>query len=85
MATQTISTGGSFLSSFGKTTPRLYITAETDTIQEFDQITLKHWRDEGFDVIYLPFGQGGKAYRKELEAIKDNMSLSNSFGMIGTF
>jgi len=85
MATQTISTGGSFLSSFGTTTPRLYITAETDTIQEFDQITLKHWRDEGFDVIYLPFGQGGKAYTKELEAIKNNMSLSNSFGMIGTF
>ena len=84
MATQTISTGGGFLTSFGMTTPRLYITAETDTIQEFDQITLKHWRDEGFDVIYVPFGRGGKAYTKELEAIKDSMGLGDSFGIIGT-
>ena len=83
MAVQTLTTGNSFLTSFNTTTPRLYITAETDTIEEFDQITLKHWREEGFDVIYLPFGQGGKAYVKELEGIKDSLRLGDSFGVVG--
>lgn len=83
MAVQTLTTGNGFLTSFNTTTPRLYITAETDTIEEFDQITLKHWREEGFDVIYLPFGKGGKAYVKELERIKDSLSLGDNFGIVG--
>jgi hypothetical protein len=83
MAVQTLTTGDGFLTSFNATTPRLYITAETDTIDEFDQIMLKHWREEGFDVIYLPFGRGGKAYVKELEGIKDSLSLGDSFGVVG--
>jgi len=83
MAVQTLTSGDGFLTSFNATTPRLYITAETDTIEEFDQITLKHWREEGFDVIYLPFGRGGKAYVKELEGIKDSLSLGDSFGFVG--
>lgn len=83
MVLQTLTSGNGFLTSFNTTIPRLYITAETDTVEEFDQITLKHWRDEGFDVIYLPYGNGGKAYVKELESIKDSMSLGDSFGIIG--
>lgn len=83
MAVQTLTTGNGFLTSFNTTIPRLYVTAETDTIEEFDQITLKRWREEGFDVIYLPFGRGGKAYVKELEGIKDSLSLGDSFGVVG--
>jgi hypothetical protein len=83
MVLQTLTSGNGFLTSFNTTIPRLYITAETDTVGEFDQITLKHWRDEGFDVIYLPYGNGGKAYVKELESIKDSISLGDSFGIIG--
>ena len=84
MVVQTLTTGDGFLTAFNTTAPRLYITAETDTIEDFDQITLKHWREEGFDVIYLPFGRGGKAYVKELEGIKDSLSLGDSFGFVGT-
>jgi hypothetical protein len=83
MAVNTGIAGNNFLTSFNTTIPKLYITAETDHVSEFDQITLKHWRDEGFDVSYIPMGKGGKAYAEELKAIPNSLPLGEYFGVIG--
>lgn len=80
MATLKVHGGGAFL-NWRATTPRLYITAESD---EFDDLTLQAWRDEGFDVQYLPFGAGGKGYVKTLHSLKDNLGVGGTFAIVGT-
>jgi hypothetical protein len=81
MPVQTLTSGNGFLTSFNTTTPRLYITAEVDTEPEFDQITLRQWRDEGFDVTFLPFSTG-HGYINELKSLSRNMGIGDNFGVI---
>lgn len=73
-----------FLSSdFPKSSPKLYITAESD---EFDLLTLGEWRDEGFDVDYIPMGDGGNEYRVKLGSLsRTNLGPCETFGIIGSF
>ena len=84
MAVNTGIAGNNFLTSFNTTVPKLFITAETDNASEFDQITLKHWREEGFDVTYIPMGRGGKAYQEQLKNIPNSLPLGEYFGIVGT-
>jgi hypothetical protein len=79
---QTLSAGNGFLTSFNTTTPRIYITAETDTAADFDQITLRQWREEGFDVTYLPYGNGGRGYTTDLQNLSRSMGIGDNFGVI---
>ncbi|KAF1987666.1 dienelactone hydrolase-like protein [Aulographum hederae CBS 113979] len=62
--------------------PRLYITAEVDTVAEFDQVTLRHWQAEGFDVTFLPFSQAGQAYRNQLKELGKNLHLGEYFAIV---
>lgn len=71
---------GNSLVSFSHPTPRMYITAEDE---EFDQETLKAWRDEGFEVAYIPMGQGGKGYVNTLQHLGDKCSVGEGFGIVG--
>ena len=70
-----------FLSSgFPRAKPKLYITAESD---DFDELTLAEWRDEGFDVEYLPMGDANK-YRGKLRSLsKKKMAPCETFGIVG--
>lgn len=63
--------GTGFL-SFNSLPPRLLITSEDD---EFDQTTLQHWKDEGYDVTYLPVGEGGKPYIQALKSVPDELGV----------
>ncbi|KAF2405481.1 NTF2-like protein [Trichodelitschia bisporula] len=82
MAVQTLTTGDNFFTSFNTSVPRLFITAETDTEEEFDQVTLEQWRAEGFRVTYLPYGKGSRGYVQDLESIGRNLSLGDSFAVV---
>jgi hypothetical protein len=81
-AIQTLMTGNGFLTSFNTVSPKLYITAETDTIADFDQVILSKWRDEGFDITYLAYGKGGPGYTRELQAIGRSMGVGDTFGIV---
>lgn len=85
MAVQTKADGGRFLSfdSIPRSPPRLYVTAETDKVEDFDQSTLEQWRNEGYDVVYVPFNGGGSSYRKVLDGLSDNMELGGSYAIVG--
>jgi hypothetical protein len=63
------SSGTGFL-SFNSLPPRLIVTSED---KEFDETTLQHWRDEGFDVTYLPMDEGGKPYVQALKSVPDEL------------
>ncbi|KAK6953784.1 hypothetical protein Daesc_003746 [Daldinia eschscholtzii] len=70
-----------FLSSdFPHSAPKLYITAESD---EFDLVTLSEWKDEGFNVEYIPMGDGGNEYRMKLESLsRTNLGPCETYGII---
>jgi len=61
--------GSGFL-SFNSLPPRLIVTAEDD---EFDETSIEHWQEEGYDVTYLPMGEGGKPYVQSLKAVTDEL------------
>ncbi|KAL8836233.1 MAG: hypothetical protein Q9170_003010 [Blastenia crenularia] len=53
--------------------PLVVVTAEDP---DFDPITLQHWRDEGFEVSYLPFTASRKAYIQQLHHLADPLELA---------
>ncbi|KAL7781561.1 hypothetical protein V8C37DRAFT_398153 [Trichoderma ceciliae] len=60
--------------------PKLYLTAESD---EFDAVTLAEWQAEGFDVQYLPMGNGGDEYLQMLRGLRGNQtSCFETFGIV---
>src|SRR4051812_9034792 len=81
-AINTLTSGNGFLTSFNSTTPILYITAETDSTADFDQVTLQKWRNEGFDITYLPYGTGGPSYTRTLQGLSRSMSVGAKFGIV---
>ncbi|KAK5039096.1 hypothetical protein LTR16_011842, partial [Cryomyces antarcticus] len=68
-ATQLFADGKGFLSTLDShAPPKLYITGETGEDEAFDQLTLRQWVDEGFDVTYLHFNDGGPKYKRLLQS-----------------
>ncbi|OXV11381.1 hypothetical protein Egran_00858 [Elaphomyces granulatus] len=67
MATISINTGnqGFLANSFVQHSnpARLCISAETE---DFDTETLLNWQNEGFEIAYVPYGDGGKEYLSRL-------------------
>ncbi|KJX97375.1 hypothetical protein TI39_contig500g00009 [Zymoseptoria brevis] len=58
---------------------RLWVTADE---AEFDPIVLRHFREEGFEVTYLPFHGGGKAYEKQLQHLADDLEHGEVYGIV---
>ncbi|KAF3065889.1 putative dienelactone hydrolase [Daldinia childiae] len=70
-----------FLSKdFPHSPPKLYITAEDN---DFDLLTVNEWRSEGFNVEYIPMGNGGNEYRMKLESLsRSNLGPCETYGII---
>ena len=71
-----------FLSKdFPRGSPKLYFTAESD---DFDELTLAEWRDEGFDVEYVPMRDDLDDYRRRLEGLsRKRLGPCETFGIVG--
>lgn len=63
-------------------TPRLLVTADT---QEFDPAVIQHFKDEGFDVAYLP--QAGvtdiKSAVGELDRLEEPLEVGDRYAIVG--
>lgn len=66
--------------------PRLHVTADDD---EFDEVLLQHFRQEGFDVTYLPClinendgSSGKKAYVNELKHLADDLEVGERYVLL---
>jgi hypothetical protein len=70
-----------FLYSGGFGAARLCITAETE---EFDTETLHSWRDEGFDVVYVPANCNEKEYISRLRSVKEGLGVGDNYAVLGT-
>ncbi|KAI0423615.1 hypothetical protein F5Y09DRAFT_205845 [Xylaria sp. FL1042] len=74
---------GFLSSSFPRDTRKLFVTAEGD---EFDEGTLRAWRDEGFEVRYFGFGdrESEEEYRFTLSGLRNAAHLGpcETYGII---
>ncbi|GES59947.1 dienelactone hydrolase [Aspergillus terreus] len=68
-----------FLYSGGFGAARLCITAETE---EFDTETLHNWRDEGFDVVYVPANCNEKEYISRLRSVKEGLGVGDNYAVL---
>ncbi|KAL2202352.1 NTF2-like protein [Sarocladium strictum] len=73
-----------FLSKdFPRSQPKLYVTAEED---DFDELTVQEWRDEGFDVEYFSMetwkGKEGGYLRKLKDLSAEKMGPCEKFGIV---
>jgi hypothetical protein len=74
-------TNGFLSNDFPHPPPRLYFTAEDD---DFDDETLQEWREEGFNVAYVPMGRGGKEYAGRLDGLsRAGLGVGETFGIVG--
>ena len=60
--------------------PRLVLTAEDD---EFDPATIQHWKEEGFQVSYLPFKGQCKGYIRDIDHLPDDLELGEKYAIVG--
>ena len=86
MATISINTGnqGFLANSFVQHSnpARLCISAETE---DFDTETLLNWQNEGFEIAYVPYGDGGKEYLSRLNPVKESLGVGDSYAIIGMY
>lgn len=62
------------------TLPRLVVTSDTDN---FDEEILEDWKEEGFQVAYLPYGGDKKAYHNKLQHLADPLDLGDKYAIVG--
>lgn len=62
--------------------PRLVLTAEDES---FDAITIQNWKDEGFEVTYLPFAGSRKQYERDVQSLPDPLELGEKYAIVGWF
>ena len=64
--------------------PRVVLTAEDP---DFDPVTIQHWKDEGFEVSYLPLDTTSaatcKAYIQQLQHLADPLELGEKYALVG--
>lgn len=64
-----------------KKTPYVLLTAETD---DFDDITLQQWHEEGFVVNYVPLGKGDAEFKRRLHGTADTVvGVSEQYAIVG--
>jgi len=79
--TANANTNGFLSNDFPHNSPLLYFTAEDD---DFDDETLQEWREEGFNVGYVPMGKGGKEYSERLNGLsRVGLGVGETFAIIG--
>lgn len=61
--------------------PRLVVTADTP---DFDPDIIKHWKVEGFQVVYLPYDGNKKAYYDNLQHLADPLELGEIYAVVDT-
>ena len=55
-------------------------TAEDDT---FDPVMIRHWKEEGFEITYLPYKGRRKEYMREIDRLPDPLELGEKYAIVG--
>lgn len=60
--------------------PRLVLTAEDPS---FDSVTIQNWKDEGYDVTYLPFTGSRPDFERNLQHLTDPLETGEKYAIVG--
>ena len=60
--------------------PMLVLTAR---VRHFDPIILNHWKEEGFEVVYLPYAGTREEYGNRLKHLSDPLELGDMYAIVG--
>ena len=63
--------------------PRLVLTASKPSSSAFSPTIIQHFKDEGYDVTYLPFTGDNKAFRVHLSHLADPLELGEKYAIVG--
>jgi len=56
------------------------IAAESE---DFAEEVIQQWQSEGFNVIYVPFGNGGKDFVARVKNTGDNIGVGEQYAVVG--
>lgn len=71
----------SFFNSLNKSkVAHVILTAESEDFA--DEVT-QQWRDEGFNVVYVPFGNGGNDYATRIRMTGDSLGVGEQYAVVG--
>jgi hypothetical protein len=56
------------------------IAAESE---DFAEEVIKQWQAEGFNVVYVPFGNGGKDFVARVKYTGDNIGVGEQYAVVG--
>lgn len=62
------------------TSPLIVLTADD---RAFDPATITQWKEEGFQVSYLPFRGSRKEYIREIDHLPDPLELGEKYAVVG--
>ena len=60
--------------------PMLVLTAKA---RHFDAVTLSRWKEEGFEVTYLPYTGTLEEYVNRLKHLSDPLELGEMYAIVG--
>lgn len=61
--------------------PRIIVSAEED--DDYDTTAVQHWKEEGFQVSYLPLASNKKFFVQQLHDYADRLELGEKYGIVG--
>jgi len=65
--------------SWSTTVPRLVVTSDTD---DFDEDILSSFREEGFNIWYMPYDGNKQKYNRQLEHLADPLDLGEQYAIV---
>lgn len=71
----------SFFNSLNKSkVVHVIIAAESE---DFAEEVIQQWQAEGFNVLYVPFGNGGKDFVARVKYVGDNVGVGEQYAVVG--
>ena len=71
----------SFFNSLNKSKiVHVIIAADSD---DFTEEVTQQWHDEGFNIIYVPLGNGGKDFLARIKSAGDNTGVGEQYAVVG--
>lgn len=72
----------SFFNSLNKSkTVHVILCADSE---DFAEEVVQQWLAEGFNVIYVPFGKGGKDFVGRVQRAGENVGVGEQYAVVGT-
>lgn len=61
---------------------RAHLVLTTDS-REIDQVTVRHFQEEGFTISFLPYTGNPKDYDTRLQHLEDSLEVGDKYAIVG--